>query len=138
MADYIYLLTPVLGWLAAQGLKFLFSLRKDGITVSDVWQSGGMPSSHAAFMVSLSTVVLLSEGITSILFAITAAVTAIILYDAIGVRRTVGEQVDAIRELAKNTKLKTEVHTARGHTPLEVAVGSLVGVVVGLIVFNLL
>lgn len=133
MSDYIYIIAPICGWLVAQSIKFVLSLRKDGITLNDLVQSGGMPSSHAAFMVALLTVVGIQNGIQSAIFGVTLAVTAIIIYDAMGVRRTTGEQTVAIKELADNQKykLKTNVHNAKGHTPAQVAVGILVGAAVG-------
>ena len=134
MSDYIYLIAPVAGWLVAQGIKFALTLRKDGIKWGDAVQSGGMPSSHTAFIVALATVVGDTQGYTSVIFAVTAAVAAIIIYDAMGVRRTTGQQTDAINELAKLSKqrLKTEVTVSRGHTPAEVIVGAIVGIIVGL------
>jgi acid phosphatase family membrane protein YuiD len=139
-SDYIYIITPVLGWLVAQGIKFVFFLRKDGIRISDAWQSGGMPSSHAAFIVSIATLVGLNEGFDSALFGVIAAVAAIILYDAIGVRRVTGENSAAIHEIAKKQKLKltTRLHGAKGHSPLEVAAGAVLGVIIGFLAYNLL
>jgi len=134
MSDYIYLIAPVAGWLVAQGIKFGLSLRKNGITWGDAVQSGGMPSSHTAFMVALATVIGYEVGFTSVAFAITAAITAIIIYDAMGVRYTTGQQTDAINELAKTNKhvLKTNITVSRGHTPAEVIGGGIVGILVGL------
>jgi len=111
MSDYVYLIAPVLGWAVAQSIKFTLSLRKDGINWNDALQSGGMPSSHAAFMVSICTVVALAIGLKSVEFGIVSAVTAIILYDSLGVRKTTGDQTKAIDELAKHNQkvLKTKI-----------------------------
>jgi acid phosphatase family membrane protein YuiD len=62
MKTYAYIIAPILGWVVAQGIKFMLSLRKDGISVYDTVQSGGMPSSHTAFMVSLATAIGFGEG----------------------------------------------------------------------------
>lgn len=138
MKNYVYLITPVIGWLVAQGIKFIFTLRRDGISWQDALQSGGMPSSHTAFMVSISTIIGFEMGFSSVEFAIIASVTAIIIYDAVGVRRATGEQTEAIIELAKNSnkKLSTYISNAQGHTVAEVLVGGLVGVVVGALVYS--
>lgn len=135
MKNYIYLIAPVIGWLAAQGIKFILSLRKDGISWSDAMQSGGMPSSHTSFMVAICTVIGINVGVTSVEFAIVSAITAIIIYDAVGVRKTTGEQTSAIKELAKHNdkKLVTYISNAKGHSLSEVFVGSLVGFIVGLL-----
>jgi acid phosphatase family membrane protein YuiD len=66
MSDYIYIIAPICGWLVAQGIKFFLSLRKDGISWNDFVQSGGMPSSHTAFMVALLTVIGVNNGIQSL------------------------------------------------------------------------
>lgn len=133
-SKYALLIAPFAGWFAAQLLKFIFSLRKDGIRFSDAIQSGGMPSSHSAFMSSLAMALGLVEGIDSALFAVCVAITAIIMYDAVGVRRTTGEQTVAIRSLFKKTGAKQPfVHDARGHTPAEAAAGMVVGIMTGLL-----
>lgn len=136
MKQYLYLIAPILGWMVAQSIKFALTLRKDGLRWGDAVQSGGMPSSHSAFMTALSTVIAINVGVTSVAFGIAASLTGIIVYDAMGVRRTTGQQTDAIKELAKasNHSLKTEITVSRGHTPAEVTVGCLVGLMVGLIV----
>lgn len=140
MADYIYLIAPFCGWVVAQSIKFVLSLRKDGVRLSDAVQSGGMPSSHAAFMVALTTVIGLGQGFSSPIFAVSFAVSAIVIYDATSVRLTTGQQTDAIYQLAKAQKitLKTAINNARGHKMTEVIVGSAVGVVVGLALYKLL
>lgn len=133
-SSFALLVSPFAGWIAAQLLKFIFTLRKDGITFHDAIQSGGMPSSHSAFMSSLATAIGISQGISSATFAITVAITAIIVYDATGVRRTTGEQTDALQQLAKKTNSKLiYIHDARGHTPVEVAAGLAVGMVTGIL-----
>lgn len=139
MGEYIYLIAPLSGWVVAQSLKFGLTLRKDGVTIQDAVQSGGMPSSHTAFMFALTTVVGLTTSISDIAFGITAALTGIIVYDALGVRRTTGQQTEAIKQLAKTTKTKVgTIDNAKGHTLPEVVVGALVGIGVGIICYNVL
>lgn len=67
------LASPFAGWIVAQFLKFIFTLRKDGISLQDAIQSGGMPSSHSAISSSLATAVGVTQGISSVSFAITVA-----------------------------------------------------------------
>jgi acid phosphatase family membrane protein YuiD len=140
MSDYIYIIAPICGWLVAQGIKFFLSLRKDGISWNDFVQSGGMPSSHTAFMVALLTVIGVNNGIQSAIFGVTAAVTAIIIYDAMGVRRTTGEQTVAIKELSDNQKykLKIKINNSKGHTPAQIVVGIIVGALVGGVLVTIL
>ena len=139
MGDYIYLIAPIFGWIIAQSIKFVLTLRKDGVTLSDAVQSGGMPSSHAAFMVALTTVVGLNNGIASVSFGIAFALTCVIIYDSVGVRYTTGQQTIAINKLAKASNIKiSALGSARGHTIPEAIVGSLVGALVGFAVYNIL
>ena len=140
MQQYQYLLAPVMGWFAAQGIKFALTLRKDGIGWGDLVQSGGMPSAHTSLIVALATVVAINDGIASVAFAVVASVAGIIMYDAMGVRRTTGQQTAAIKEIAKahKLKLKTEISNARGHGPLEVTVGCFVGIAVGILITSVL
>jgi uncharacterized protein len=138
MKDFNYLIAPILGWLVAQAIKFGLTLRKDGISWSDAVQSGGMPSSHSSFMVALTTLIGLEQGIKSVVFAISFSVTAIIVYDSFGVRRTVGEQCDAIDNLCDKNVTKPKIHISKGHTPAEVMFGCITGFTVGLLVYLLL
>jgi uncharacterized protein len=138
MNKYQYLLAPFIGWVVAQSIKFALFLRKDGVKVSDAFQSGGMPSSHSAFMAAITTVIGLQLGVSDPLFGFAIAVTAIFLYDAAGVRRATGQQTEALKIFARNTKQKLpEIVNAKGHTINEIIAGVLVGVVVGYIVHML-
>lgn len=140
VSNYAYLIAPTCGWLVAQAIKFALTLRKDGVRLQDFWASGGMPSSHTGFMAALTTVIGLQEGFYSSIFGLALAITGVIVYDAMGVRRTVGEHTDAIRELQKSDHLRSRVilNDAKGHTPAEVCIGGLVGIIVGIVVYMIL
>jgi acid phosphatase family membrane protein YuiD len=100
--------------------------------------SGGMPSSHSATVVAMATIIGLHDGIGSGLFALSALFALIVMYDAMKVRRSSGEQGEAIRELIKEQKSKVKLpRAAKGHTPMEVIAGASLGFVVGVIVFLL-
>lgn len=134
MRQYELLLAPLVGWFVAQGLKYIISLRKDGLQFHDLYVSGGFPSSHTALVVSITALIGLRQGLTDPLFAVMLVLSGVVMYDAIGVRRSSGEQSVAIRELADKTgkKIVTHMHGAKGHSPLEVAGGIAVGVGVAL------
>ncbi len=134
MENYRFLLAPVLAWLVAQGLKYLLTLRKDGAQLYDLVASGGMPSSHTATIVALSTAIFQETGGASPLFALSALVSFIVMYDAIGVRRTTGEQTQIIKKLSAKAGVSARpLHGARGHQPLEVAAGAVLGVAIGIL-----
>ena len=139
MGKYIYLIAPISGWVVAQSIKFVLTLRKEGLKIQDAVQSGGMPSSHTAFMVALTTVIGLGYGLDDVLFGVCFAVTAVVIYDALGVRRTTGQQTVAIKKLAKAAQVTINtLDNATGHTLPAVAVGGLVGIGVGILLYNIL
>ena len=137
MQRYELLLAPVVGWIIAQGIKFVLYLRKDGFQFSDLFASGGFPSSHTASIVSPAILLGLRNGLDDPLFAVVAIFASLVMYDAIGVRRSSGEQAMAIKELATKTgkTLTTRMHGAKGHTPTEVAAGFVLGVAVGFAIY---
>lgn len=137
MSSKYILITPLIGWVAAQGLKYIINLRKDGLQIKDLYASGGFPSSHTTSTVALATYLGATNGWTSDIFGLAAMFTAVVMYDAIGVRRAVGEHARLLRELAAQGKVNYKVrgmHTALGHTPLEVFAGLILGIVIGLAV----
>ena len=95
-----------------------------------------MPSAHSATVMALLTVIALRNGPNSVVFGLAALVAAITMYDAMMVRRSVGEQGKAIQQIIKQRDLKIVLpRAAKGHTPLEVAAGAIVGIIVGVVVF---
>lgn len=124
----------------AQGAKYIIVAIKDKNirAFRQLYLSGNMPSAHSATVVSMATVVGLIHGVDSPLFGISLMVAGVVMYDAIMVRRSVGEQGLAIQELikvAKNNERVVIPRAAKGHTPLEVLVGALMGVGIGWVVF---
>ena len=96
-------------------------------------ETGGMPSSHAASVSALSTSVALHDGISSPLFGVTLYFSAIVMYDAAGLRRAAGRQAVILNRLIDEHFADSQKDTQRlmellGHTPLEVFVGALLGV----------
>lgn len=133
-----YLVAVAAAWIIAQGSKLVLSgLKQWGtIDIKQLYASGSMPSAHTASVIALMTVIGLKDGTDSGLFAIAALFAAIVMYDAVMVRRSAGEQGKAIHSLIQELKSKTRLpRAAKGHEPLEVAVGAIVGLGVGLFVF---
>lgn len=107
--------------------------------------SGGMPSSHAAFVSTLTTLIGLKHGFNSDLFAVAAVFSLIIIYDAGGVRRAVGKQANVINHLLHHLDLsklnqekeilKKDLRELVGHTPVEVFAGILLGVTIAFIYY---
>ncbi len=92
-----------------------------------------MPSSHSAFVCSLATTIGITEGVSSPLFAMAVALSAIVMYDAAGVRRAAGKQAKILNKIieseGENINVQEKLIELLGHTPLEVYVGALVGIV---------
>jgi acid phosphatase family membrane protein YuiD len=134
----VYIVAIVVAWLVAHVIKYIIAgVRHQKLDFThQLFVSGGMPSSHAATSVAVWVVVLLTDGYQSAVFGLATLVTLIICYDAVKVRRSVGEQGEALQALIKkgNTKIALP-RAARGHTPLEVVAGAILGVLVGCVVF---
>lgn len=133
-----YLWAILAGWIVAQGAKYLVVVAKTRSVshLRQLYLSGNMPSAHSATAIALLTVIGLKDGIDTGLFGLAALFAAITIYDSMMVRRSVGEQGLAIQELIKEGLSKVILpRAAKGHTPLEVLVGMLTGLLVGAVVF---
>jgi acid phosphatase family membrane protein YuiD len=133
-----YLITIFVAWFGAHVIKYVVSyIKKErrGFR-SQLFVSGGMPSSHSATVTAVATIIGLRDGINSGLFGLAVILALIVMYDAMKVRRSSGEQGIAIGELIKEQKSGIKLpRIAKGHKPIEVAVGSFLGFVIGAIVF---
>lgn len=149
---YNYVLAAgVISWFLAQIIKTLLNFIKfDKFNAERLIGAGGMPSSHTAMVVSAVTAVGRTEGLDSTVFAVMFLLAAIVIYDAMGVRRAAGmhaKEINNIKKLipelinssvsaikdGKKVKVK-ELQEYLGHTPLEVIGGAILGFAVALIV----
>ena len=95
-------------------------------------ETGGMPSSHAASVSTLSTMVGLHEGFRSSIFGVTLFFSLIVMYDAAGLRRAAGRHAEVLNRLIDEHFKNPEEGAQKlmellGHTPFEVLVGALLG-----------
>ncbi len=133
-----YLLAAFIAWIVAQGLKYVFiSLKSKSFkNIRQLYLSGSMPSAHSATVMALLTVIGARDGLNSNVFGLAALFAAVVMYDAMMVRRSSGEQGAAIKSLIIEQKSAVPLpRAAKGHTPPEVAVGALLGLIIGLVVF---
>mmetsp|Transcript_22239 Transcript_22239/g.56975 ORF Transcript_22239/g.56975 Transcript_22239/m.56975 type:complete len:190 (+) Transcript_22239:310-879(+) len=99
--------------------------------------SGGMPSSHSALVLGLTAAVGVSSGTDSEIFAMCFVVSLVVMYDACGVRLQAGRHAGVLNQIISELPADHPVSDTRplrdtlGHTPLQVIVGGLVGMVVG-------
>ena len=126
-----------IAWAMAQLIKLLLEwVRTKKLNLYAMFASGGMPSSHTSFVVSMATQVGLVEGFGSTYFALATCFCLIVMYDAAGVRHAVGLQARMINLLVDQYNEQREVDVNRvkeilGHTPVQVFAGIILGVVVG-------
>jgi acid phosphatase family membrane protein YuiD len=133
-----YLITIFLAWLGAHIVKYIISsIKKEKQSIrSYLFISGGMPSAHSAAVVAMATIIGLMNGFGTAIFGLALLFAIIVMYDAMKVRRSSGEQGLAISQLIKETKSKINLpRVAKGHTLMEVVFGALLGAVIGLVVF---
>lgn len=135
-----YIVAAAFGWIIAQCTKYVIASVKHGKLASyrQLYLSGRMPSAHSATTVALLVTIAAFEGVDSAVFGVAFLFTLVVLYDAMMVRRSSGEQGVALSALMKEQKSKVPYpRVAMGHTPVEVAVGSLLGLVVGAVIVTL-
>lgn len=135
------LIAAILSWTIGQFLKapLDYVLNKSwnwGIILSP----GGMPSSHSALVTSVTLAIGLQEGFASPLFALSFAISMIVVYDAAGVRRQAGIHAERINEMMKSIFEgsgipEKELREVLGHTPFEVITGVILGVLIGLTLY---
>jgi uncharacterized protein len=133
-----YLLTILIAWLGAHIIKYVFSsIKKEKRNLrSHLFISGGMPSGHSTTAMAMATIIGLRDGLGSGIFGLASLFAIIVMYDALKVRRSSGEQGDAIRGLIKEGKSTVKIpRIAKGHTPLEVVLGAVFGAAIGIVVF---
>ncbi|MDQ6876988.1 MAG: divergent PAP2 family protein [Candidatus Dormibacteraeota bacterium] len=134
-----YLLAPLLAWSIAQTAKvILYSVRQRRLNLRVLAVTGGMPSSHSAIVMGMTTAVGKYAGVTSASFAIALIFSFVVMYDAAGLRRAAGRQAAILNRLVEDLVHMRGVQEQKlrellGHTPVEVLAGAALGIVAGLI-----
>lgn len=143
------LVLSVLAMVAAQVLKVPLYLISDGkLDLSRVFTTGGMPSSHSAFVAALTTVFAKQYGLDHPYVAISIVFGAIVMYDAANIRRQAGKHAQLLNILVKQAGIvgkglssmvpghgknrREGLKEMLGHEPLEVLGGAILGIMVGL------
>ena len=137
--EYKYIILPISTWFFIQLFKLIYDLvTTKKFNFKRILWAGGMPSSHSAVVTSLATLIGKNEGIESSVFAVSLVFACVVMYDAAGVRRAAGKQAKLLNKIVETPELtKVQVSEklveALGHSPKQVIVGAIIGVVVGLI-----
>ena len=130
------LIISVCAWAVAQLLKIIIALaQKKRVDLSYLVTSGGMPSAHSTTVSALATAVGIVEGFGSVAFGIAAIMALVVMYDAAGVRRSVGKQSVVLNRIMQELRSKRPVaeleHDLRefiGHSPFQVIIGAALGI----------
>lgn len=133
--SYEVITIGILAAFFAQVIKFcIFVVRTRKINFKIFTTTGGMPSSHSAGVMGLSTAVGLVGGFDSLLFAVAIGFSLVTMYDATGIRRAAGKTAACLNRMMDdfyNHDVKAvggKLKELLGHTPLEVIVGALFGI----------
>lgn len=139
--EFKYIIIPILALGVSQILKFIIeSIKNKKICWERLFNgTGGIPSSHNAFVFSLTTIIGINEGITTPIFGISLVFSLIVMYDSMSLRMATENQAKTINkliaEIIKKDRdkvfkiLKEEI----GHEPIEVLWGIILGIFIGLI-----
>jgi acid phosphatase family membrane protein YuiD len=134
-----YLLAPLVAWTIAQAAKVIYtSVRQKRLNLRVLAETGGMPSSHSAIVMGLTASVGRNSGLSSAEFAIALIFSFVVMYDAAGLRRAAGRQAEILNRLVEDLVHMRGVQEQKlrellGHTPVEVLVGAVLGIAVGII-----
>lgn len=124
----------------AQALKVLLVLATERrLALDRLLETGGMPSSHSAAVAAVATVLGIQHGLGSPYFALAAVFGSVVIYDATGIRRAAGKQAELINDLVNQLNHLFDegfrplaLKTLLGHTYPQVLVGSLLGILTGI------
>lgn len=131
----------LLAWFLAQLIKVILDLALLGkMEWQRFFSSGGMPSSHSALVVAATTAIGMTDGFGGTVFALAVILSAVVMYDACNVRRSAGDTARLVNKLLEHMEkltaedLADNLREVMGHTPLQVLMGALLGMGVGLLV----
>ena len=128
----ILMITSIV-WIIVQGIKVLLGvIREKRFNAKWLIGTGGMPSSHAAGATALAATCGLYTGFQSVEFALAFIFAMVTMFDAQGVRRSVGLQAAILNQMLDDMYRKRKIESNRlieliGHTPLQVLVGAFLG-----------
>ena len=128
--------------IAAQATKIILLVfkQRQKFVWADFFVTGNMPSAHAAIVSALVVILFLTEGLSP-LFFVSFVFAAIVIRDAVGVRRTVGEESKVLTNVITALKARFHIniprkmHQSLGHQPLEVLVGTIIGIISSVVVY---
>lgn len=139
VTQYKYIIVPFGVWFFIQLFKLIYDLvTTKKFNFKRILGAGGMPSSHSAVVTSLATMIGKTQGIDSPIFGVSIIFAFVVMYDAAGVRRAAGKQAKLLNKIVQTPGLSgievtEKLQEVLGHTPTQVLVGAIIGVIVGFI-----
>ncbi len=133
---------PLIVAVVTQVIKIGLEIYRGTFNWTHAISYGGMPSSHAALATSLLYTLYYFEGIPSPTFAVALILFIVIIRDAMGYRYQIGIHGSILNRLIKELPDRQEykfpiVSDRVGHTPVEVAVGIIIGFVGSMLLIGL-
>ena len=132
-----FIWVPFFTWFFVQSFKVIWDL----VTIKKfnfkrIMSAGGMPSSHSAVVMAITVMAGKEIGFNSPYFAMSLVFATVVMYDAAGVRRAAGKQATLLNKIVDTpglTGLEVQERLVEvlGHTPTQVIVGALIGIIVG-------
>ncbi|MBD3163981.1 divergent PAP2 family protein [Candidatus Woesearchaeota archaeon] len=122
-------LAVILAAIISQLIKIVLNSvkYKKSISLADLIVTGGMPSTHSALVSSLFAIMLLETGLSP-LTVVSIVLFIVVITDSMGVRRTAGEEAEALNKIIKTEKLKMQLLSySAGHKPIQVLAGIAIG-----------
>ena len=124
----------ITAWFIAQLIKVIltwFTSKK--MDMSRFVGAGGMPSSHSALIMAVTTSTGLGMGFDSYIFGLALTVSLVVMYDAAGVRRAAGDQARILNRLVgfifhEEDFNDRQLKELLGHKPIEVLAGAILGI----------
>jgi acid phosphatase family membrane protein YuiD len=140
LKNKVFWITNV-SWITAQGMKILLGLVKEKkFNFNWILRTGGMPSAHSAAVAALALSLGKELGFSSPLFALSSFFALLTMFDAQTWRRSIGAQAHILNRMIDDLQSKKKIREGRlkelaGHTPTEVFVGALIGIIVTLLFY---
>lgn len=133
-----YFIAPILGWFASGTIKYIINYFRYGGKAKEHIGTGGFPSTHATVITTPTVLIGLKEGFTSPIFGLAVAVMIIVVMNATGLRREVGQHAKILNKIinkeSSNTKDSIKKQREKiGHSYFEIIGGLFLGIVLGVI-----
>lgn len=124
-----YLFLPFFAWFFAGSVKFIINYIRFGKDALKHIGYGGFPSTHTSLLSSVVFLVGFEHGFRSSIFSFALGTLMILIIDAHGLRRKVGEQAAIINRLQEKVlgQNNVQIREKMGHSWLEIAGGLCIG-----------